>query len=171
MTVADAGLGHRLAALRSDFAALGARAASAADSLALTQPPPTMLLDELSAATKAFAELRTAMLERAGALAVIVDDAQLGSLRDLEPVLAAIGSAEEHRARVAAWEEARNAAFALLDDQSGRRFHVECPTRDPVSGVRSGGPGTLGRPLVVRVGGAGPQGGGEASSSTPCRRA
>jgi hypothetical protein len=115
VTVADAGLAHRLAALRSDFAALGARAASAADSLAHAQPPPTMLLDELHAATRAFADLRTAMLERAGALAVVVDDGKLGTLRDLEPVLTAIASAEEHRARVAAWEEARNAAFAVLD--------------------------------------------------------
>lgn len=115
VTLANAGLAHRLAALRTDFAALGARAATAADALTATQPPPTMLLDELSAATRAFGELRTAMLDRAGTLSVVVDDGKLATLSDLEPVLAAIAAAEEHRARLSAWEEARDRAVAVLD--------------------------------------------------------
>jgi hypothetical protein len=108
-------LGGRLAALRSDFTALGTRAAGAAEALVATLPPPTLLLDELSAARDAFASLRSAMLQRAGALSLVFDAEELGTLRDLEPVLAAITAAEEHRARVAAWEEAREKAFGVLD--------------------------------------------------------
>jgi hypothetical protein len=115
VTPANGGLGHRLSALRADFAALGSRAAGAADGLVATLPPPTMLLDELSAARKAFTELRAAMLEQAGALSVILEEGEIGTLRDLEPVLAAITAAEEHRAHVAAWEEAREEAFSVLD--------------------------------------------------------
>ena len=51
-------LGGRLAALRADFAALGTRAAGAAEALTATLPPPTALLDELTAAHTAFADLR-----------------------------------------------------------------------------------------------------------------
>ena len=108
-------LGGRLAALRSDFAALGTRAASAAEALVATLPPPTLLLDELTAARDAFAALRSAMLQQAGALSLVFDADELGTLRDLEPVLAAITSAEEHRGRLAAWDEAREEAFGVLD--------------------------------------------------------
>jgi hypothetical protein len=124
VTPANGGLGHRLSALRADFAALGSRAAGAADGLVATLPPPTMLLDELSAARKAFAELRAAMIEQAGALSVVLEEGELGTLRDLEPVLAAITAAEEHRARVAAWEEAREEAFGVLD-RVGALVHRE----------------------------------------------
>ncbi len=112
---ANGELGGRLAALRSDFAALGTRAAGAAEALVATLPPPTLLLDDLSAARDAFAALRSAMLQQAGALSLVFDAEELGTLRDLEPVLAAITAAEEHRARLAAWEEAREEAFGVLD--------------------------------------------------------
>jgi hypothetical protein len=112
---ADGTLGARLATLRADFTALGTRAAGAAQGLAATLPPPTALLDELNSARDSFTALRTAMLEHAGALSVVFDAGALGSLRDLEPVLAAITAAEEQRARVAAWEEARDEAFGVLD--------------------------------------------------------
>ena len=108
-------LGGRLAALRSNFAALGTRAAGAAEALVATLPPPTLLLDELSAARDAFAALRSAMLQQAGALSLVFDAEELGTLRDLEPVLAAITAAKEHRARLAAWDEAREEAFGVLD--------------------------------------------------------
>jgi hypothetical protein len=108
-------LGDRLAALRTDFSALGTRAAGAAEALAATLPPPTLLLDDLSAARDAFAALRSAMLEQAGALSLVFDAEELGTLRDLEPVLAAITAAEERRARLAAWEGAREEAFGVLD--------------------------------------------------------
>ncbi|HTO11053.1 MAG TPA: hypothetical protein VMQ51_05735 [Candidatus Binatia bacterium] len=108
-------LGRRLSALRADFAALGTRAADAASALAAKLPPPPALLDELSAARDAFAELRDAMVEHAGTLALVLDGERLGNLRDLEPVLAAIGAAEERQAQLQAWEEARESALVALD--------------------------------------------------------
>ena len=115
MKVTNGELGQRLAALRADFAALGSRAAGAAQSLAAALPPPTILLDELTAAGDAFAALRADVLDQAGALSLVVDDAGLGSLRDLEPVLAAIAAAEKHRAQLAAWQAAREEALGVLD--------------------------------------------------------
>lgn len=115
MQHANGEFGDRLAALRTDFAALGTRAAGAAEALVATLPPPTLLLDDLSAARGAFDALRSAMLQQAGALSLVFDAEEIGTLRDLEPVLAAITAAEEHRARVAAWEEAREEAFGVLD--------------------------------------------------------
>jgi len=108
-------LGHRLAALRADFAALGTRAAGAAAGLAATLPPPSSLLEELTAARAAFADLRAAMIEHAGELSLVLDDEGLGTLRDLEPVVSAITAAEERRVRVAAWETARDEARRVLD--------------------------------------------------------
>ncbi len=108
-------LGRRLSALRADFSALGSRAADAASALAAKLPPPPALLDELTAAREAFDELRDAVVEHAGNLALVLDGERLGTLRDLEPVLAAIGAAEERQAQVQAWEEAREGALVLLD--------------------------------------------------------
>ena len=108
-------LGRRLSALRADFAALGTRAADAASALAAKLPPPPALLDELSAARDAFTELRDAMLEHAGTLALVLNGEQLGTLRDLEPVLAAIGAAEERQIQQQAWEKAREIALTALD--------------------------------------------------------
>ena len=114
MNQAHGDLGHRLAALRSDFAALGVRAAGAADALTATLPPPTTLVDELTAAREAFTGLRTAMVEQAATLAIVLHAEDLGTLRDLEPVLAAISDAETHRARLATWDAARKDALGVL---------------------------------------------------------
>lgn len=108
-------LGDRLAALRADFAALGTRAAGAAAALAATLPPPTELLDELTAARDAFTNLRGAMLAQAGELSLVLDDEGLGTLRDLESVVAAIAAAEERRAQLAAWRTAREDARGVLE--------------------------------------------------------
>jgi hypothetical protein len=107
-------LSHRLAALRSDFTALGARAVGAAEALIATLPPPTSLPDELTAARKAFAGLRSAVVEQAATLSIVLDADDLGTLGDLEPVLAAIAAAEEHRARLATWDRARKDALGVL---------------------------------------------------------
>jgi len=112
-------LSHRLATLRSDFAALGTRAAGAAEAMVAALPPPPALLDELTAARAAFTELRTAMVEHAGGLSIVLDADDFGTLRDLEPVLAAITAAEERRARLAAWETARKDALDVLDQVTG----------------------------------------------------
>jgi hypothetical protein len=114
MTTIDEDLQQRLATLRLDFAALGGRAAGAARSLTASQPPTTALLDELSAARSAFATLRAAVLERAGALSVVIDGEGLGCLRDIEPALAAIADAEAQRLRLSAWEDARRDALGVL---------------------------------------------------------
>jgi hypothetical protein len=108
-------LGHRLATLRSDFASLGTRAAGAAEALVATLPPPTELLEELTAARLAFADLRSAMVEQAGALSITLEAESLGTLRDLEPVLDAIAAAEVRRVRLAAWEAARKDALLVLE--------------------------------------------------------
>ena len=114
MNQAHEALGHRLAALRSDFAALGTRAAGAAQALAATLPPPTELLEELTTAREAFNGLRTAMVQQAATLAITLEADDLGTLRDLEPVLAAIAAAEEYRARLAVWDTARKDALGVL---------------------------------------------------------
>jgi hypothetical protein len=108
-------LGRRLSALRADFAALSTRAADAASALVARLPPPPALLDDLSAARDAFTDLRDAVMEHAGSLDLVLDDERLETLRDLEPVLAAIGAAEERQAQLQAWEEAREIALPALD--------------------------------------------------------
>lgn len=130
-------LGRRLTALRADFAALGTRAADAASALAARLPPPPALLDELSAARDAFAELRDAMLDHAGALALVLDGERLGTLRDLEPVLAAISAAEGRQVALQSWEEARDSALIVLDrvlslmhrEDAGFGALADCQTR------------------------------------------
>src|SRR5262249_21917184 len=97
------------------FAVLGGRAAGAARSLMATVPPPTTLVEEMGAARSAFATLRTEVLEKAGALSLVVEADSLGCLRDLEPVLSAIAAAEAQRARLALWEAARYDAVGMLD--------------------------------------------------------
>ena len=108
-------LGRRLTALRADFAALGSRAAGAASALVAKLPPSPDLLDDLTAAREAFTDLRNAVLQHAGALSLVLDVERLGSLRDLEPVLAAIGVAEHRRSKVAEWEKSCEGALVLLD--------------------------------------------------------
>ena len=115
MTQTHEELGRRLDSLRAEFVALGGRAAGAAGALSSALPPPSVLLEELSAARTSFTELRTAMLEHAGSLALVLDGEGIGSCRDLEPVLVAIRGAEEQRARVGAWEEARESVLVVLD--------------------------------------------------------
>jgi hypothetical protein len=119
MTRTDVDLGQRLAVLRAEFAALGSRAAAAARALTAAVPPGPALLDDLAGAHIAFTSLRADVLERAGALSVAFDADRLGGLRDLEPALAAIATAEAHRTRLAAWEEARRNALGVLDDILG----------------------------------------------------
>ena len=114
MTGTNDDLQARLTALGADFAALGSRAAGAARALTSTVPPATAFLDELGAARHAFSILRADVLEKAGALAVVLEADRLRCLRDLEPALAAIAAAEAQRARLAAWEEARREALGVL---------------------------------------------------------
>jgi hypothetical protein len=125
MTRIDGDLQHRLATLRASFAALGGRAAGAARSLTATVPPAATLLEELGTARSAFTALRTDVLQKAGALSLVVDADSLGCLRDLEPVLASIAAAEAHRARVAVWDEARQEALGVLDRVTALIHHED----------------------------------------------
>lgn len=131
MTTGHEELGRRLEGLRADFTALGARAVDTAAAVARTALPPAELLDELIGARRAFADLRDAVAGEAAAAAVLVESDALRSLRDLEPVLISIRQAEEHRARVAAWEEARAQALRVLDRVAGFS-HVEEKTFGPL---------------------------------------
>jgi hypothetical protein len=108
-------LGRRLSALRADFAALGARAGDAASALAATLPPPPALLEQLSAARDAFAQVRNAVLREAGAVQFVLDVERLRTLRDLESVLTAISAAHDRRALAGAWEQARQQGLRVLD--------------------------------------------------------
>ncbi len=119
MTTGHEELGRRLEGLRADFTALGARAVDTASAVARTALPPAELLDELVGARRAFADLRDAVVGEAAAADVLVESDTLRSLRDLEPVLVSIRQAEEHRALVAAWEEARAQALRVLDRVAG----------------------------------------------------
>ena len=100
------------------------------------------------------------MLEHAGSLALVLDTEGLESCRDLEPVLAAIQAAEEHRARVSAWEEARESVLVVLDrvmalihreergfiplaqcQERAREMQQPCPgRRQTISSARPDGP-------------------------------
>src|SRR5262249_29881111 len=83
--------------------------------------------DALTGADDAFTDLREAMLQHAGSLALDVDTERVGTLRDLEEVLAAIATAEERQAQVHEWEEARDSVLQALD-QVMALAHREDPT-------------------------------------------
>jgi hypothetical protein len=108
-------LQRRLAALRTRFSDLGARAAAASRALSATMPPPERLLQDLTAVGAEFAVLRAAVLEEAAILPHPPASSSLTRLRDLESVAAALIAADEERAQRAAWDVARENASAVLD--------------------------------------------------------
>jgi hypothetical protein len=108
-------LKRRLAALRSRFADVGARAAAASRALAATTPPPERLLQDLTAVGAEFALLRAAVLEEASVLPRPPAGSSIMRLRDLEAVTAAVIAAEEDRAKLAIWDVARENALVVLD--------------------------------------------------------
>jgi hypothetical protein len=108
-------LQRRIAALRTRFVDVGARAAAAARALAATTPPPERLLQDLTALGAEFAVLRAAVLEEAASLARPPAASSVSRIRDLESVTASVIAAEEERARQAAWDVARENAAGVLD--------------------------------------------------------
>jgi hypothetical protein len=108
-------LKRRIAALRTRFADLGARAAAASRALDATIPPPDRLLQELTAVGAEFAVLRDAVLDEAATLPRPPAASSLTRLRDLESVTAAVVAAEEERAKRAVWDVARENALAVLE--------------------------------------------------------
>jgi hypothetical protein len=108
-------LQRRIAALRTRFAEVGARAAATSRALAATAPPPEQLLQELSAVGAEFAVLRAAVLEQAASLVRPPAASSVTRLRDLESVTASVIAAEEERARRAAWDVALENAGGVLE--------------------------------------------------------
>lgn len=115
MNQAHEDLQRRIAALRTRFADVGARAAAASRALTTTAPPPERLLEELSAVGAEFAALRTAVLEQAASLTRPPAPSSVMRLRDLESVMSAVIAAEGERARRAAWDLACENAVGVLD--------------------------------------------------------
>lgn len=115
MKQAHEDLQRRIAALRTRFADVGARAEAAARAVAATSPPPERLIQDFTAVSAEFAVLRAAVLEAAAALARPPAASSITRLRDLESVTAAVLAAEEERARQAAWDVARENAAGVLE--------------------------------------------------------
>ena len=115
MKQAHEDLQRRLAALRTRFADVGARAATASRAVAATAPPPEALLAELSAVNAEFAVLRAAVLEQAATLPRPPAASSLMRLRDLESVASSLVAAEGERARRAAWDVACENAAGVLN--------------------------------------------------------
>jgi len=108
----------RIAALRTRFAEVGTRAASAAADVAGGGAPPSEeLLAQLTAAAQEFYALRDDVLETAASFEVILPKPAdtVVSLRDLVPVVdalaAALANAERHRRH----EAGRAAALHVID--------------------------------------------------------
>ena len=119
MKQAHEDLQRRIAALRTRFAEVGARAAAASRALTATSPPPERLLDDLTAVSSEFAALRTAVLEQAATLPRPPAASSVMRLRDLESVTSAIIVAEVERGKRAAWDVACENALGMLDRVRG----------------------------------------------------
>ena len=114
MKQAHQDLQRRIAALRTRFSEVGARAAAASRALEAASPPPDVLLQDLSAVGAEFAVLRAAILEEAAVLPRPPAASSITRLRDLESVTAAVIAAEEERAKRGAWDVARESAGGVL---------------------------------------------------------
>lgn len=107
-------IAREVAALTQRFVDLGARLAETARGLeGAGAPPARALVDDLVGARGQFVELRTQALSTAAAVGV-TQASEPQSLRDLAPLLAAIGEALLARARREALEQARRGAAATL---------------------------------------------------------
>ncbi len=124
MKQAHEDLQRRIAALRTRFADVGARAAASSRALATTSPPPESLLADLTAVNAEFAVLRAAVLEQAAALPRPPAVSSVMRLRDLESVTTAVIAAESERERRAAWDIACEKARGVLD-RVGALLHRE----------------------------------------------
>lgn len=112
-------LRRQIAATQARFAAIGARMASAADTIVTTGTlPPDALLREVQDAAHEFSAVRGAVLDAAAALEVLlppVPPREVFSLRDLGPLMDAVERAAEEAGRRRRLDAARAAAFAVLN--------------------------------------------------------
>ena len=112
-------LAKNLAALTERFAGLAAKLIQAAQELQTSGTlPAEALLEELAAARGAFIDLRSSVLDAARARALTAPpQAEVGSLKALEPVLQAVAAAGATQVQVqrATLVEARRRVLAVLD--------------------------------------------------------
>jgi hypothetical protein len=112
-------LRRQIAATQARFAAIGARLASAAETITTTGTlPPDGLLREVQDAAHEFSAVRGAVLDAAAALEVLlppVPPREVFSLRDLGPLMDAVERAAREAARRRRLDAARAAAFAVLN--------------------------------------------------------
>src|SRR5947208_17165058 len=112
-------LAKNLAALTERFAGLAAKLIQAAQELQTSGTlPAEALLEELAAARGAFIDLRSSVLDAARARALTAPpQAEVGSLKALEPVLQAVAAAGATQVQVqrTTLVEARRRVLAVLD--------------------------------------------------------
>jgi len=123
---------QQLASLAEGFSRLGARASQAARELRESGVPPAeSLLEEFTAASRDFADLRAKVLDLAASAAVAAKET--ASVKDLEALLRDVAQALEK----AQAEEARQRALAVLDrvlalahrDESNYAPLVDCQAK------------------------------------------
>ncbi len=128
-------LRQRLAALRTRFAEVAARAAAAAPAMRASAVPAAALLDDLRGTAADFDELRLAILDEASALPSAPDPTGLATLKALDALVTTIGGAQTDRARRAAWEAARDDALSfppLAECQAkARELHAALSAAQP----------------------------------------
>ena len=108
-------IARELTALTQRFVDLGAKLGEAAQGLQdAGAPPSAILVDALAGARSQFHQLRSQALTVADA-AGLPAPAPPESLRELEPLLVAIGAALRERARRQALEQVQQGAVAILD--------------------------------------------------------
>jgi len=125
----------RIAALRTRFAEVGTRAASAAADVAEGGAPPSEeLLAQLTAAAQEFQALRDDVLDAAASLEVILPKpvATLVSLRDLVPVVDALATAVADAGRHRRLEAGRAAALHVINRVQAIAHHDD-PTFAPLA--------------------------------------
>src|SRR2546422_832002 len=110
-------LAKNLAALTERFAGLAAKLIQAAQELQTSGTlPAESLLEELAAARGAFIDLRSSVLDAARTRALTApSQAEVGSLKALEPVLRAVAAAGATQVQRTTLVEARRRVLAVLD--------------------------------------------------------
>src|SRR6059058_4525335 len=108
-------LRQRLAALRTRFGEVGARAAAAAAELGDSVAPAEAFVEALRGTATEFDALRHAIVHELSTFPNTPDPAKLSTLKALDAVLTAMERVRAEHARRAAWEAARDETVSVLD--------------------------------------------------------
>ena len=108
-------LRQRLAALRTRFGEVGARAAAAAAELGDSVAPTEAFVEALRGTASEFDALRHAIVHELSTFPNTPDPAKLSTLKALDAVLTAMERVRAEHARRAAWEAARDETVSVLD--------------------------------------------------------